>query len=79
MDGKNLGNYVIFDNKLMIIEQNLNFPEELLGEIGSMVYHTNKLLNDNQILIDVQFEKSNLTLMKDKEQKAAICSINKKK
>ena len=79
MDGKNLGNYVIFDNKLMIIEQNQNFPEELLGDIGSIVYHTSKLLKDNQILLDVQFDKSNITLMRNNDQKASICSLNKKK
>ena len=79
MDGKTLGNYAIFDNKLMVMEQNPNFPEELLGDIGSIVYHTNKGLDDNQILIDVQFEKSNITLMTNKEIKASICSISKKK
>ena len=79
MDEKTFGNYVIFDEKLMIIEQNSNFPQELLGDIGSIAYHSNKLLNDNQILLDIQFEKSNITLMKNKEAKAVICSLNKKK
>ena len=79
MDGKTLGNYVIFDDKLMVLEQNQNFPEELLGDIGSMAYHINKAIDENQILLDVQFEKSNITLMKNKELKTAICSFNKKK
>ena len=79
MDGKTLGNYVIFDEKLMVIEQNPTFPEELLGDIGSIIYHINNALDDNQILLDVQFEKSNITLMKNKETKTAICSLNKKK
>ena len=56
----------------MIIEQNSNFPQELLGDIGSIEYYLNKLLNDNQILLDIQFEKSNITLMKNKEAKAII-------
>ena len=79
MDGKTLGNYVIFDDKLMVLEQNPNFPEELLGDIGSMAYHINKAIDENQIFLDVQFEKSNITLMKNKELKTAICSFNKKK
>ena len=79
MDGKTLGNYVIFDDKLMVLEQNPNFPEELLGDIGSMVYHINKAMDESQILLDVQFEKCNITLMKNKEVKTAICSFNKKK
>ena len=79
MDEKTFGNYAIFDDKLMVIEQNSNFPQDLLGELGSIIYHTNKLLNDNQILLDIQFEKSNITLMKNKETKTAICSLNKKK
>ena len=52
MDGKTLGNYVIFDDKLMVLEQNQNFPEELLGDVGSIVYHINKAIDENQILLD---------------------------
>ena len=79
MDGKSLGNYVIFDNKLMIIEQSINFPEEFLGDIASIAYHSNKLLKENQIFLDVQFDKSNIVVMKNEEEKALICSFNKKK
>ena len=73
------GNCVTFDDKLMVVEQNPNFPEELLGDTGSIIYHSNKALQDNQIFIDVQFEKANLTLMTNKQEKASICLLNKKK
>ena len=79
MDAKNLGNFVIFDNKLMIIEQSINFPEELLGDIASIAYHSRKLTQDNQTLLDIQFEKSNIIVMKNEEEKASICSLNRKK
>ena len=79
MEGKTLGNYVIFDEKLMVIEQNSEFPDEIVGDIGSILYHLDKAINDNQITIDIQFENSNLTLMKNKELKSSICSLSKKK
>ena len=79
MEQKLVSNYAIFDEKLMVIEQNSDFPKELLGDIGSIVYHSNKALNDEQILLDIQFEKSNITIMKNKDSKASICALNKKK
>ena len=79
MEGKLLNNYAIFDDKLMIIEQNPKFPKEILGDIGSILYHSNKALNDEQFMIDVQFEKSNITLMKNKDIKTSICALNTKK
>ena len=79
MEGKLLNNYAIFDDKLMIIEQNPEFPKEILGDIGSILYHSNKAMNDEQFMVDVQFEKSNITLMKNKDGKASICALNKKK
>ena len=79
MEGKLLNNYAIFDDKLMIIEQNPEFPKEILGDIGSILYHSNKAMNDEQFMVDVQFEKSNITLMKNKDAKTSICALNKKK
>ena len=79
MEGKLVNNYAIFDDKLMIIEQNPEFPNKILGDIGSILYHSNKALNDEQIMIDVQFEKSNISLMKNKDAKASIVALNKKK
>ena len=79
MEGKLLNNYAIFDDKLMIIEQNPEFPKEILGDIGSILYHSNKALNDEQFMVDVQFEKSNISLMKNKDTKTSICALNTKK
>ncbi len=79
MEQKLVSNYAIFDEKLMVVEQNSDFPNELLGDIGSILYHSNKALNDDQILLDIQFEKSNITIMKNKDSKASICALNKKK
>ena len=79
MEQKLVSNYAILDEKLMVVEQNSDFPKELLGDIGSIVYHSNKALNDEQILLDIQFEKSNITIMKNKDSKASICALNKKK
>ena len=79
MEQKLVSNYAIFDEKLMVVEQNSDFPKELLGDIGSIVYHSNKALNNEQILLDIQFEKSNITIMKNKDSKASICALNKKK
>ena len=79
MEQKLVSNYAIFDEKLMVVEQNSDFPKELLGDIGSIVYHSNKALKDEQILLDIQFEKSNITIMKNKDSKASICALNKKK
>ena len=71
--------YVILDDKLMVVEQNSDFPDELLGDIGSILFHSNKALNDEQVMIDIQFEKSNISIMKNKDAKASICALNKKK
>ncbi len=79
MEGKLMNNYVIFDEKLMVVEQNPEFPKEILGNIGSILYHSNKALNDDQIILDIQFEKSNITMMKKKDAKASICAVNKRK
>ena len=79
MEQKLVSNYAIFDEKLMVVEQNSDFPNELLGDIGSILYHSNKALNDEQLLLDIQFEKSNITVMKNKDAKASICALNKKK
>ena len=79
MEQKLVSNYAIFDEKLMVVVQNSDFPNELLGDIGSILYHSNKALNDEQLLLDIQFEKSNITVMKNKDAKASICALNKKK
>ena len=63
----------------MIIEKKSDFPEQLLGNLGSILYHSNKALNDEQLTIDIQFEKSNISIMNNKEAKASICALNKKK
>ena len=36
-------------------------------------------LDDDQIILDIQFEKSNISIMKNKDAKASICAVNKKK
>ena len=79
MEQKLVNNYAIFDEKLMPIEQKSDFPNNLLGDIGSILYHSNKALNDEQLTIDIQFEKSNISIMKNKDAKASICALNKKK
>ena len=79
MEQKLVSNYVIFDEKLMVIEQNKDFPNELLGDIGSILYHSDKALNDEQITLEIQFEKSNISIMRKKDAKASICALNKKK
>ena len=79
MEQKLVNNYAIFDEKLMTIEQKSDFPNNLLGDIGSILYHSNKALNDEQLTIDIQFEKSNISIMKNKDAKASICALNKKK
>ena len=79
MEQKLVSNYVIFDEKLMVIEQNKDFPNELLGDIGSILYHSDKALNDEQITLEIQFEKANISIMKKKDAKASICALNKKK
>ena len=79
MDAKSLGNYVVFDDKMMTIEQSPSFPEELLGDISSVLYHSKKVCDDNQLFLDAQFENGNLNIMNDTKEKTSICTINKKK
>ena len=76
METKMVNNYVIFDDKLMVIEQNPHFPKDILGDIGSILYHSKRALNDENIILDIQFEKSNISLMNNKEAKASICALN---
>jgi len=66
----NIKHYIVIGLNII----SCSFLKEILGDIGSILYHSNKAMTDEQFMVDVQFEKSNITLMNtnNNEEKSAI-------
>ena len=78
-DVKPLDNYCILDDKLMIIEKSKDFPKNIFGDVSDITCKSKRLIdeNDNQkIIVDIQFEKSNVTIMNKKD--LTICALSTK-
>lgn len=70
--------YLLLDDKGMIIEQNKEFNDQMVGDICDIIHRSKKISNENEILIAVQFEKNNLVISNDKNKKLSVCSLTNK-
>ena len=55
-------NYLLLDEKGMVIEQNEAFNDNILGDICDIIHKGKKLSEGNDMVISIQFEKSNLII-----------------
>ena len=70
--------YLLLDDKGLIIEQNKEFNDKMIGDICDIIHRSKKISNENEILIAIQFEKNNLVITNDKTKKLSVCSITNK-
>ena len=75
---KDNNKYLLIDDKGMIIEQDEAFNDELTSDLGDIIYRSKLLSNENELLIDIQFEKSHIVISNDKSKKISICSLTNK-
>ena len=72
------GQYLLLDDKGMIIEQDKIYSDETINDICDIIHRGKKISNENEILIAVQFEKNNLVISNDKNKKLSVCSLTDK-
>ena len=70
--------YLLLDDKGLIIEQNKEFNDNMLGELCDIILRGKKIANDNELLIALQFEKNNIVISNDKNKKLSVCSLTGK-
>ena len=61
--------YLLLDDKGLVIEQNKDFNDNMLGELCDIIHRGKKISNDNELLIALQFEKNNIVISNDKNKK----------
>ena len=70
--------YLLLDDKGMVIEQNKEFNDKMVGDICDIIHRGKKISNENEILIAIQFEKNNLVISNDKSKQLSVCSLTNK-
>ena len=70
--------YLLLDDKGLVIEQNKDFTDNMLGELCDIILRGKKISNDNELLIAIQFEKNNIVISNDKNKKLSVCSLTGK-
>ena len=72
---KDNSKYLLLDDKGMVIEQDEAFSDEITGDICDIIHRSKKISTENEVLIDIQFEKSHLVLSNDLNKKLSVCSL----
>ena len=75
MENEKDNNYLLLDDKGMVIEQGESFNDNLLGDICDIIHKSKKLSNDNELLVSIQLENKNLVIVNDTNKKISACSI----
>ena len=70
--------YLLIDEKGMVIEQNEAFNDNIIGDICDIIVKGKKISKENEMVISIQFEKSNLVIVNDSNKKISVCSLDKK-
>ena len=70
--------YLLIDEKGMVIEQNEAFNDNIIGDICDIIVKGKKVSKENEMVVSIQFEKSNLVIVNDSNKKISVCSLNKK-
>ena len=78
MENEKDNKYLLIDEKGMIIEQNEAFNDNIIGDICDIIVKGKKVSKENEMVVSIQFEKSNLVIVNDSNKKISVCSLNKK-
>ena len=70
--------YLLIDDKGMVIEQNEAFSDNILGDICDIIHKGKKVSHENETVVSIQFEKSNLVIVNDSNKKLSVCSLSNK-
>ena len=70
--------YLLIDDKGMVIEQNEAFNNNILGDICDIIHKGKKVSQENETVVSIQFEKSNLVIVNDSNKKLSVCSLSNK-
>ena len=70
--------YLLIDEKGMVIKQNEAFNDNIIGDICDIIVKGKKVSKENEMVVSIQFEKSNLVIVNDSNKKISVCSLNKK-
>ena len=70
--------YLLIDDKGMVIEQNEAFNDNILGDICDIIHKGKKVSHENETVVSIQFEKSNLVIVNDSNKKLSVCSLSNK-
>ena len=77
-DEKDNNNYLILDDKGMVVEQSKAFSDNIIGDICDIIQKSKKYSEGNEMVVSIQFEKSNLVLVNDPNKKISVCSLSNK-
>ena len=78
MENEKKLNYLLLDEKGMIIEQNESFNDNIVGDVGDIIHKSKKISKENVMMISVQFENKNLVIVNDLNKKISVCSLSDK-
>ena len=78
MENEKDNKYLLIDEKGMVIEQNEAFNDNIIGDICDIIVKGKKVSKENEMVVSIQFEKSNLVIVNDTNKKLSVCSLNKK-
>ena len=77
-DEKDNNNFLILDDKGMVVEQSKAFSDNIIGDICDIIQKSKKYSEGNEMVVSIQFEKSNLVLVNDPNKKISVCSLSNK-
>ena len=75
---KDNNSYLLLDDKGMVLEQNEAFNDNIIGDIGDIIQKGKKIAAESDMVISVQYEKTNLVIVNDIDKKIAVCSLSNK-
>ena len=74
-DEKDNNNYLILDDKGMVVEQSKAFSDNIIGDICDIIQRSKKYSEGNEMVVSIQFEKTNLVLVNDSNKKISVCTL----
>ena len=57
-DEKDNNNYLILDDKGMVVEQSKAFNDNIIGDICDIIQRSKKYSEGNEMVVSIQFEKN---------------------
>ena len=62
----------------MVVEQSKAFSDNIIGDICDIIQRSKKYSEGNEMVVSIQYEKSNLVLVNDPNKKISVCSLSNK-